>query len=65
MIKEQNHDKEHIHIMVVIPPKYRVGQVVGFIKTNTGRAMKKEFKFLKKCYYGTNSVWSGDTLFLR
>ena len=61
-IEEQNHDKDHVHIMMIIPPKYSVGKVVGIIKANTSRAMKKEFAFLKKCYFGTDGIWSDGYL---
>ncbi len=55
---EQNHDKDHIHLLVSIPPKMSVGSVVRIIKSNTAKDLKKAFPFLKKCYFGTQSVWS-------
>lgn len=58
-IEEINHDKDHIHIMIWIPPKMSVGQVVRILKSNTARDLKKKFPFLKEVYYGTESVWSG------
>jgi putative transposase len=61
-IKEQNHDRDHVHLLVIIPPKYSVGKVVGLIKANSSRAMKEKFEFLKKCYYGTDGVWSDGYL---
>lgn len=35
-----------------------VGSVVRIIKSNTARDLKTHFPFLKKCYYGTESIWS-------
>ena len=61
-IKEQNHDKDHVHMMIIIPPKYSVGKIVGIIKANTSRSMKQKFEFLKKCYYGTDGIWSDGYL---
>ena len=61
-IKEQNHDKDHVHMMIIIPPKYSVGKIVGIIKANTSRSMKHKFEFLKKCYYGTDGIWSDGYL---
>ena len=55
---EQNHDKDHIHLLVSISPKMSVGSVVRIIKSNTARDLKKVYPFLKKCYFGTESVWS-------
>ncbi|MEK7526648.1 MAG: IS200/IS605 family transposase [Patescibacteria group bacterium] len=57
-ILEVNHDKDHIHMLVSIPPKLSVGKVVGIIKANTSRIMKDKFSFLKKAYWGTNAIWS-------
>lgn len=57
-IKEINHDKDHIHLLVSIPPTMTVGKAVGLIKQNTARNLKQKFPFLKEVYWGTNSIWS-------
>jgi putative transposase len=56
--KTVNTDKDHIHLLVSIPPSWSVGKVVGIIKTNTAKSMKAEFPFLKQVYWGTDSIWS-------
>jgi putative transposase len=56
--KEVNHDKDHIHLLVSIPPTMKVGKVVGIIKQNTAKELKKKFTFIKDVYWGTESVWS-------
>lgn len=53
-----NHDKDHIHMLVSIPPTMGVGKAVGIIKANTARGIKQKFPFIKKVYWGTDSVWS-------
>lgn len=53
-----NHDKDHIHILVIIPPKFSVGQVVRILKLNTSRDLKKKFPFLKDVYWGKDEIWS-------
>jgi len=58
-ILKMNHDEDHIHMLVSIPPKMSVGKIVGIIKSNTARDMKKRFAFLKEVYWGTESIWSG------
>jgi len=58
-ILESNHDKDHIHLMIWIPPKMTVGQIVRILKSNTARHLKQKFPFLKEVYYGTDSIWSG------
>lgn len=57
-IKEANHDKDHIHILISIPPQKSVGEVVRLVKTNTARNIKQQFPELKKYYWGTDSLWS-------
>jgi putative transposase len=51
-------DKDHVHLFMVIPPKYSVSGIVNQIKVNTSRDMKARFEFLEKVYWGTDSVWS-------
>ena len=58
IFKKINTDKDHLHVLVSIPPQWAVGKVVGIIKQNTARSMKAEFPFLKKVYWGTDSIWS-------
>ena len=58
-IKRMNHDKDHIHLLVSIPPKRSVGWYVRIVKANTARDMRKNFKFIREAYWGTGSVWSG------
>ena len=55
---EINHDVDHVHLLVVIPPKFSVSQVVRIIKSNTSRDLKRKFSFLKEIYWGTDGIWS-------
>src|ERR1700723_7173 len=45
-ILEINHDQDHIHMLVSIPPKMSVSKVVGILKVNTSRRLKEKFSFL-------------------
>lgn len=62
-ILEINHDQDHIHLMLWIPPKMPVGKVAGILKANTARNLKQKFPFLKEVYWGTESIWS-DSYFV-
>ncbi len=53
-----NHDKDHIHLHLSIPPKLRISDVVRYIKSNTGRLMKRRYTYMRKAYYGTDGIWS-------
>ena len=57
-IKEVNTNIDHMHVLVSIPPKMSVSQVVRLIKSNTGRAMRMKFPFLDKVYWGVEGIWS-------
>ena len=56
--KTVNHDKDHVHFLISIPPTITVGKVIGIVKQNTARELKQKFPFLKKVYWGTEAVWS-------
>ena len=55
---EVNTHLDHIHLVVSIPPKFSVSQVVNMIKANTANSMRKKFPFLDKVYWGVNGIWS-------
>ncbi len=56
--REIGTDKDHIHIHIIIPPKYAVSKVVETIKSNTSRALKTKFPFLKNVYWDEKGIWS-------
>ena len=47
--------EDHVHLVVVIPPKYAVSQVVGKIKGTSSRLLRKKFDHLKE---GRKALWS-------
>jgi putative transposase len=57
-IVEQNVRKDHLHLVMVIPPRYAVSDVVGRIKGVTGKYLRKKFSWLKEVYWKENIVWS-------
>ena len=57
-IIEVNTDKDHMHILLSIPPKMSVSEVVKGIKAKTGLYMRKKFPFLDKVYWDINGIWS-------
>lgn len=57
-VKEINHDRDHIHILISIPPKMSVGNAVRIIKANTARSIRQKFPILKKVYWGSEGIWS-------
>ena len=57
-IKEINHDVDHVHILISIPPKYAVGKIVGMMKRNTSTVLRRKFDYIKKAYEGIGGIWS-------
>ena len=53
-----NVQEDHIHMVVVIPPKYAVARVVQYIKSRSAKALKAKFPFLKKAYFSREGIWS-------
>jgi putative transposase len=51
-------DRDHVHLHMVIPPKYAVSEVIRELKANTSRRLRAKFSFLEKVYWGTRSIWS-------
>ena len=45
-------------MLIVIPPKMSVEQLVRILKSNTCRNLEKKFPLLKDVYWGTDGIWS-------
>ena len=56
-IIEQNIQDDHIHMLMVIPPKYAVSDVIGEIKQYTARKLTKKFGWLDNVHWKENVVW--------
>ena len=50
-------DVDHVHLHMIIPPKYSVSEAVETVKKNTSRLLRKKFSFLKKVYWDNKGVW--------
>ena len=57
-IAEMNIQPDHIHTIMIIPPKYAVSDVVGRIKGRSASMLRKKFAWLEKVYWKENIVWS-------
>lgn len=55
---EYNIQSDHIHMVMIIPPKYAVATVVGRLKGRTSSRLRKRFVSLKKVYWANKTVWS-------
>ena len=57
-IVERNIQVDHIHLIMVIPPKYAVSDVIGEIKQYTAKKMREKFAWLEEVYWKERVVWS-------
>jgi len=51
-------DKDHLHMIMTIPPKYSISNVMGKLKSQLASRMRKFFPWLEKVYWDENIVWS-------
>ena len=50
--------RDHVHLVIHIPPKFRECDVVATLKAKSASLMRKKFQWLKKVYWKENVVWS-------
>jgi putative transposase len=48
---------DHIHVVLVIPPRYAVSSIVGKMKANVSRQLRLRYPELKRTYWGA-VLWS-------
>ena len=51
-------DKDHVHMVISIPPKYSIAAVMGQLKSQSSSRLRKRFTWLCKVYWNENIVWS-------
>jgi len=51
-------DGDHLHMVMVIPPKYAIADVMGRLKSQSSSRMRKKFDWLSKVYWKENIMWS-------
>ena len=58
-IEEVGVDRDHVHLYMVVPPKYAVSKVVETLKSVTSRRMKEKFPhYLSKVYWDGGGIWA-------
>ena len=49
---------DHIHMVILIPPKYAVSDVIKRLKGVTAKRLREKMDWLKKVYWKEGVVWS-------
>ena len=57
-IQELNIQIDHVHVIVMIPPKLSVSDFLGIVKGRTAIRIFKQFKQLKQRPYWGNHFWA-------
>jgi putative transposase len=55
---ELNVQRDHVHLMVMIPPKVAISDLMGRVKGQTSIKIFKQFHHLKKKPYWGNHFWA-------
>jgi len=56
-IVEINIQPDHVHLIISIPPKYAVSEIMGFLKGKTALKLFAEQRELSRQYWGRH-IWS-------
>ena len=51
-------DLDHLHMVMIIPPKFSIADVMGRMKSQSSSYLRKNFEWLEKVYWKENIVWS-------
>ena len=57
LVQQWSVQVDHIHVVLVIPPKYAVSSIVGKMKANLSRQLRLRYPELKQTYWGA-VLWS-------
>jgi putative transposase len=61
-VVEMNVQKDHVHLIVMVPPKLAISDVMDRVKRQTAIKLLKKFRYLRqKPYWGNQSpvLWAG------
>ena len=57
-VVELNVQKDHVHLLVMIPPKVSVSDLMGRVKGQTAMKVFRQFRQLRKKPYWGNHFWA-------
>ena len=57
-VVELNIQNDHVHLLVKVPPKVSISQLVGTVKGWTALRLFTKFPYLKKKPYWGNHFWA-------
>ena len=57
-IEKIGFDIDHVHFVMVIPPRYSIASVIAQLKSQSASLLRKKFQWLHKVYWKENIIWS-------
>ena len=57
-IVELNVQQDHIHLLIMVPPKLSISDLMGILKGRTAIRVFKKFPYLKRKPYWGNHFWA-------
>ena len=57
-IVEMNVQPDHVHLVIMVPPKLSISDLMGRVKGQTAIKVFKQFRYLRKKPYWGNHFWS-------
>ena len=57
-VVELNVQEDHVHLLVMVPPKQSISELVGTIKGKSAIQIFKQFPYLKQKPYWGNHFWA-------
>lgn len=61
---EMNHDKDHIHMLIEIPPQVQISKFINNYKTVTSRMLRKNYEEYINKFYLKDNFWNRSYLIL-
>lgn len=64
-IVELNVQLDHVHLLIKVPPKQSISELMGALKGRSAIRVFKQFPHLKKRPYWGNHFWVKDIMYIR
>ncbi len=55
-VEQVGFDKDHVHFVIVIPPRYAIAGVMRVLKNQSASLMRQKFEWLKKVFWNENGL---------
>ena len=57
-LNELNVQPDHVHMVIVIPPRIAVASVIQYTKKHSAKILKDKFPFMRRLVFGRSGIWS-------